>query len=154
MEHSELKGDQQVEQQEQIEQLDPVMAPEEWPENEDPKEPTVQRASLRGVVGQDLSYTVCIVNDENVTDDQTFTTDKALTFASIDQAIAGLQSLLDHAKAIQHQATLNQAYQSGFEAAQQQIQALAADEKCAEPCLAVMDSALNGEISAEKDTSQ
>lgn len=87
------------------------------PEAQTPAAETPQSASLRGVIGQGLTYTVCIVNDADVAADQTFTSNKALTFATLDQAIGSLQHLLDHAKSAKKQAELEAAYAAGFQAA-------------------------------------
>lgn len=86
-------------------------------EAQTPAAETPQSASLRGVIGQDLTYTICIVNDADVAADQTFTSNKALTFATLDQAIGSLQHLLDHAKSAKKQAELEAAYAAGFQAA-------------------------------------
>lgn len=86
-------------------------------EAQTPAAETPQSASLRGVIGQGLNYTICIVNDADVAADQTFTSNKALTFATLDQAIGSLQHLLDHAKSAKKQAELEAAYAAGFEAA-------------------------------------
>ena len=86
-------------------------------EAQTPAAETPQSASLRGVLGQGLNYTICIVNDADVAADQTFTSNKALTFATLDQAIGSLQHLLDHAKSAKKQAELEAAYAAGFQAA-------------------------------------
>lgn len=92
------------------------------PEAQTPAAETPQSASLRGVIGQGPNgqgptYTICIVNDADVAADQTFTSNKALTFATLDQAIGSLQHLLDHAQSAKKQAELEAAYAAGFQAA-------------------------------------
>lgn len=91
------------------------------PEADNP--PTGNTASLRGVVGPDLSYSICIVNDEDVNEDQTFTTDKALTFPTLEAAIGSLKTLLNHVEAAQINAACTAAYNNGFAAAGKQLAA-------------------------------
>lgn len=106
-------------------------------EAQTPAAETPQSASLRGVIGQGPNgqgptYTICIVNDADVAADQTFTSNKALTFATLDQAIGSLQHLLDHAQSAKKQAELEAAYAAGVEAATK-AQPQPENERAADP---------------------
>lgn len=99
-------------------------------------------ASLRGITGNNGSYIVCIVNEADVAPDDTFTTTKALTFETIDKAIAGLQNLIDHAKQAQYIAAMTNAYQQGFAA--REAQDAACQQAPVEPAI----EEISGEIPA------
>lgn len=74
-------------------------------------------AQLRGVPGPNFSYSVCIVDNADVKEDGDFTTSKFIQFANVDQAVAGLENLLAHAKQYQMQRELSNAFNAGVEAA-------------------------------------
>jgi hypothetical protein len=81
------------------------------------------QADLIGVIGQNQSYLVCIVNKSEINEDGTFTTDKAITYSDTKSAITALQTLLDHAKAADLQNSLAAAYQEGLQTGLGQVAA-------------------------------